>query len=203
MDIYFPAGFKMCRGIAQLSNTCLERAKRIKACVGGFLQRKDWNILCYSIKYRKPRLTLEECLMWKESLEKLLSNKHGLYAFRAFLISEFSEENIAFYLACEDFKNTKSAAKLPSKATRIYEEFIGDEAPREVNIDYETRDITQANVKSPTTSCFDMAQHRIYILMEKDCYPRFLRSAAYRSLLNQLAKKASATRPLCEKDKPK
>lgn len=57
----------------------------------------------------------------------------GLYAFRAFLTSEFSEENIAFYLACEDFKKTKSAAKLPSKAERIYNEFIGTEAPREVS----------------------------------------------------------------------
>lgn len=47
-------------------------------------------------------------------------------------MSEFSEENIAFYLACEDFKSTKSAAKMPSKAKRIYEEFIGSEAPREV-----------------------------------------------------------------------
>lgn len=31
------------------------RAKRIKACVGGVLQRQDWNILCYCYKYRKPR----------------------------------------------------------------------------------------------------------------------------------------------------
>jgi len=56
----------------------------------------------------------------------------GLYAFRSFLVSEFSEENIAFYLACEDFKSTKSVAKMPSKAKRIYEELIGSEAPREV-----------------------------------------------------------------------
>ncbi|KTF85116.1 hypothetical protein cypCar_00029263 [Cyprinus carpio] len=158
-----------------------------------------------------PRLTLEECLMWKQSLEKLLSSKHGLYAFRAFLKSEFSEENIAFYLACEDYKSTKSAAKMPSKAKRIYEEFIGSEAPREVNIDYETRDITQDNLKSPTASCFDMAQYRIYILMEKDCYPRFLRSAAYRNLVNQLtvksakarSKKAIVARPPIEIEEPK
>uniref|UniRef100_A0A8B9L3S1 Regulator of G protein signaling 16 n=1 Tax=Astyanax mexicanus TaxID=7994 RepID=A0A8B9L3S1_ASTMX len=113
----------------------------------------------------------------------------GLYAFRAFLVSEFSEENIAFYLACENYRRTKSPAKLRSKAQRIYNEFIGSEAPREVNIDHETRDITQANVKCPTASCFDSAQYRIYILMEKDCYPRFLRSSAYRDLLSQLAKK--------------
>lgn len=56
----------------------------------------------------------------------------GLYAFRAFLVSEFSEENIAFYLACKDYRNTKSEAKLQAKAQRIYNEFIGSEAPREV-----------------------------------------------------------------------
>lgn len=50
------------------------------------------------------------------------------------MTSEFSEENIAFYLACKDFKKTKSVAKLPSKAERIYNEFIGTEAPREVSL---------------------------------------------------------------------
>lgn len=66
------------------------------------------------------------------SLSLSLSPTDGLYAFRAFLVSEFSEENIAFYLACKDYKNTKSEAKLQAKAQRIYNEFIGSEAPREV-----------------------------------------------------------------------
>lgn len=56
----------------------------------------------------------------------------GLCAFTAFLVSEFSEENIAFYFACEDYRNTKSLAKLPAKAQKIYDEFIGSDAPREV-----------------------------------------------------------------------
>ncbi|XP_026789276.1 regulator of G-protein signaling 16 isoform X1 [Pangasianodon hypophthalmus] len=186
----------MCRGLAALPNNCLERiicvlgrAKGLKARMSSFLQKQDWKLLCYAYKLRKPRLNLEECLTWKESFENLLSSKHGLYAFRAFLVSEFSEENIAFYLACKDYKNTKSEAKLQAKAQRIYNEFIGSEAPREVNIDHETRDITQANIKLPTATCFDQAQHRIYILMEKDCYPRFLRSSAYRDLVSQLTKK--------------
>ena len=54
--------------------------------------------------------------------------------------------------------------------------------PPQVNIDHETRDITRANLRSPSASCFDLAQHKIYTLMEKDCYPRFLRSAAYRDM---------------------
>lgn len=53
-------------------------------------------------------------------------------AFTAFLVSEFSEENIAFYFACEDYRNTKSASKLSVKAQKIYDEFISTDAPREV-----------------------------------------------------------------------
>ncbi|KAF5899057.1 Regulator of G-protein signaling 8, partial [Clarias magur] len=107
------------------------RAKGLKERMSSFLLKQDWKLPCYACKLRKPRLTLEECLTWKESFENLLSSKHGLYAFRAFLVSEFSEENIAFYLACKDYKSTKSGAKLQAKAERIYNEFIGSEAPRE------------------------------------------------------------------------
>lgn len=53
-------------------------------------------------------------------------------AFRAFLKTEFSEENLEFWLACEDFKRTRSAAKLASRAHRIFEEFVDVQAPREV-----------------------------------------------------------------------
>ncbi|XP_012689603.1 regulator of G-protein signaling 16 [Clupea harengus] len=187
----------MCKGLAALPASYLERVKEFKARFGSFLQRQDWSLPFLPYKEGKPRPTLEECLQWKESFEKLLSSKHGLYAFRAFLISEFSEENIAFYLACEDFKKTRSAAKLPSKAERIFNEFIGTEAPREVNIDHETQDITKANLLHPTTSCFEKAQHLIYILMEKDCYPRYLRSAGYRDLISQLT--FGKQHPMCQK----
>lgn len=57
----------------------------------------------------------------------------GLDAFRTFLKSEFSEENVEFWLACEDFKKTESAEKIASKAKRIYTEFIEANAPKEVS----------------------------------------------------------------------
>lgn len=56
----------------------------------------------------------------------------SLYAFQTFLMSEYSEENLAFYLACEDYMNTPSPSKLSSKAKKIYDEFIVCDAPREV-----------------------------------------------------------------------
>lgn len=188
----------MCKGLASLPTCCLERAKELKARLGSVLQIPNWNLSCCKIGKNKP--TLEECLRWKESFEKLLSSKYGLYAFTAFLMSEFSEENIAFYFACEEYKHIKCPAKLATKAKKIYDEFIGSEAPREINIDHETRDITKANMLVPTYSCFDMAQHKIYMLMAKDCYPRFLRSPAYRDLVCQ-AKPSTKARNLPQQEK--
>lgn len=53
-------------------------------------------------------------------------------AFRTFLKSEFSEENVEFWLACEDFKKTKSSTKIALKAQKIYSDFIQADAPKEV-----------------------------------------------------------------------
>lgn len=60
------------------------------------------------------------------------SPSDGLAAFRSFLQSEFSEENIEFWVSCEDFKKTKNPVKMATKAKKIYEDFIQSEGPREV-----------------------------------------------------------------------
>ncbi|KAI5103859.1 regulator of G-protein signaling 16, partial [Silurus meridionalis] len=167
---------KMCQGLESLPVSCLERVKELKARLGSFLLKQELNL---SSK-REPRT--EDALKWRTSFQNLLAHKDGLCAFRTFLQSEHSEENIAFYLACEDYKKTKMSSKLCSKAKKIYEEFIDADAPREVNLDHETKSITKKNVQEPTCSCFDLAQSKIYTLMEKDCYPRFLKSAFYSEL---------------------
>lgn len=171
----------MCRGLDSLPITCLERAKELKALFGSFLSKSEHSITAQCKKNDKERLNLEEPLKWKESLDKLLCSQNGLCLFRAFLVSEFSEENMAFYLACEDFKSSKTS-KMAAKAKKIYDEFIGSDAPREVNLDHTTKAITTANMEKPTASCFDLAQGKIYTLMEKDCYPRFLKSSTYLEL---------------------
>ncbi|KAM6902177.1 regulator of G-protein signaling 3a isoform 2-T2 [Xenentodon cancila] len=142
-----------------------------------------------SMKSVKP--TPEEALKWGDSLDKLLAHKYGLAAFRAFLRTEFSEENLEFWLACEEYRKIKSQSKMASKAKKIFAEYIAIQSCKEVNLDSYTRDHTKDNLQNVTRSCFDLAQRRIYGLMEKDSYPRFLRSELYLDLINQ--KKASAT----------
>ncbi|XP_028834125.1 regulator of G-protein signaling 5b [Denticeps clupeoides] len=174
----------MCRGLESLPTLCLEWAKELRAHFGNIRHKQE---LCHFHRTSKQMMASDEPLKWRESFQDLLSNKHGLCAFSAFLVSEYSAENMAFYLACEDYINTKSSSKLPAKARKIYDEFIGSEAPREVNLDHETKNVTKKNLEHPTHSCFDLARSKIYSLMEKDCYPRFLKSAAYKDLSRQLA----------------
>nr|XP_020762315.1 regulator of G-protein signaling 3 isoform X12 [Odocoileus virginianus texanus] len=135
------------------------------------------------MKSFKP--TSEEALKWGESLEKLLVHKYGLAVFQAFLRTEFSEENLEFWLACEDFKKVKSQSKMAAKAKKIFAEYIAIQACKEVNLDSYTREHTKDNLQSVTRGCFDLAQKRIFGLMEKDSYPRFLRSDLYLDLINQ------------------
>ncbi|XP_019357563.1 PREDICTED: regulator of G-protein signaling 1 [Gavialis gangeticus] len=134
---------------------------------------------------RKVLLSAEEVMQWSQSLEKLLASQRGQGVFREFLKSEFSEENMEFWLACEEYKKTKSD-HLHGKAERIYEEFVQSNAVKQINIDYRTRETTAKKAQDPTLTSFDEAQKTVYILMERDSYPRFLKSKAYLSLLNQL-----------------
>lgn len=57
----------------------------------------------------------------------------GQTAFTAFLKSEFSQENIEFWRACEDYKKT-SAEKMATKAKQIFDQYVEMDSANEVNI---------------------------------------------------------------------
>uniref|UniRef100_A0A8C6T8M5 Regulator of G-protein signaling 8 n=1 Tax=Neogobius melanostomus TaxID=47308 RepID=A0A8C6T8M5_9GOBI len=120
------------------------------------------------------------------SLNKSKFHIYGLVVFRTFLKSEFSDENIEFWMACEDYKKVKGSTKLASKASKIYNEFIDVKAPREINIDYRTRERTKRTLlMEPTPTCLNEVQSKVFSLMEKDSYPRFLRSKMYQDIVNR------------------
>ena len=55
--------------------------------------------------------------------------------FREFLRCEYSEENILFWLACEDLKKENNPEKIEEKARMIYEDYVSILSPREVRIE--------------------------------------------------------------------
>nr|XP_020764655.1 regulator of G-protein signaling 16 isoform X2 [Odocoileus virginianus texanus] len=190
----------MCRTLAAFPTSCLERAKEFKTRLGIFLHKSELGSdtgsagkFEWGSKHSKEGNFSEDVLGWKESFDLLLSSKNGVAAFHAFLKTEFSEENLEFWLACEEFKKLRSATKLASRAHRIFEEFICSEAPKEVNIDHETRELTRTNLQAATAACFDVAQGKTRTLMEKDSYPRFLKSPAYRDLASQATQAVAAS----------
>uniref|UniRef100_A0A3B5LCP7 Regulator of G-protein signaling 1 n=1 Tax=Xiphophorus couchianus TaxID=32473 RepID=A0A3B5LCP7_9TELE len=129
-----------------------------------------------------PKDPLDDVEVWSESVDKVLGCKPaGQIAFREFLKSEYSEENILFWLACEDYKKIKTVPEMISSANRIYSEFVHPEAPRQfqINIDCTTRENITKNISQPTLTSFDTAQKLVYSLMARDCYPRFLKSDIY------------------------
>ncbi|XP_039193049.1 regulator of G-protein signaling 16 [Crotalus tigris] len=177
----------MCRGLVALPASCLERAKEFKTRLGILLHKPEFGHKIGNFSWStKQKYSLEEALGWKESFDQLLRSRSGMAAFHGFLKTEFSEENLEFWLACEEYKKIPSKVKLATKANRIFEDFVQNEAPREVNLDHETREATRRNLAVATSTCFEEAQAKTYILMEKDSYPRFLKSAYYRDLIEQV-----------------
>ncbi|KAG7491425.1 hypothetical protein MATL_G00003500 [Megalops atlanticus] len=164
----------MCKGLSYLPSSCLEKAKGMRVKLSHLAEKQDW---AHRHKAQEERVL--------QDLESLLNSKMGQQVFRWFLRSEFSEENLEFWLACEDYRTTPES-KLGAKALSIYKQFINSEAPQEVNLDSETREALTSMIEAPAADTFDIAQQRIYSLMAKDSFPRFLRSSYCQEALKAL-----------------
>ncbi|KAI1889123.1 hypothetical protein AGOR_G00175830 [Albula goreensis] len=131
--------------------------------------------------------TLEEVRSWGQSFDKLMNSPAGRNAFREFLRTEFSEENMLFWLACEDLKKETNKSVVEEKVRLIYEDYVSILSPKEVSLDSRVREVINRNMLEPSTHTFDDAQLQIYTLMQRDSYPRYMNSAAYADLLQLLS----------------
>lgn len=56
--------------------------------------------------------------------------------FRQFLRSEYSEENLMFWIACEELKKETNPTAIDEKARIIYEDYVSILSPKEVGWQY-------------------------------------------------------------------
>ena len=136
----------------------------------------------------------------------------GSSLYHDFLQREFSNENLEFWQAVEDYKNNTKPKEMTAKAQQIYKDFltVNQSSKKQqvcfffknsfknsfknwfncyviqVNVDAETRTITLANIQcdNPDEHAFDRAQRRIQHMMERDSYQRFLKSDVFLELVN-------------------
>lgn len=134
-------------------------------------------------------MTMDELRSWGKSFDKLMKSSSGRKVFRNFLKGEYSEENILFWLACEDFKKHVDKANIERKARLIYMHYIHQLSSTEVSLDSRVRDIVKRNLPEPQANMYDEAQLQIYTLMQRDSYPRFVNSQMFKSLVQQTEKK--------------
>ncbi|KAI4883351.1 hypothetical protein NFI96_011204 [Prochilodus magdalenae] len=185
---FFSLTATMCKGLAALPATCLKSAKDIKHKIGFLLQKPEPVQDQRLVKEKeKEKVTAVKSIApvdaekWKTSFSNLMKNDAGRTVFTGFLKSEFSQENIEFWEACEDFKRLP-AKQMEAKAKQIFELYISVDSPKEVNLDSATREETRRNLDKCDTTCFDEAQNKVFTLMENDSYRRFLRSKLFRDL---------------------
>lgn len=74
------------------------------------------------------------------TFEKVMKSAAGRSCFRHFLRTEFSEENMMFWLACEELKKETNKTVVEEKVRKIYEDFISILSPKEVR--HQCRDIS-------------------------------------------------------------
>ncbi|XP_068110200.1 regulator of G-protein signaling 6 isoform X1 [Hyperolius riggenbachi] len=129
---------------------------------------------------------------WGFSLDEVLKDQVGREQFLRFLESEFSSENLRFWLVVQDLKR-QPLQEVPKRVEEIWAEFLAPGAQSAINLDSHSFEKTSQNVKDPGRYTFEDAQEHIYKLMKSDSYARFLRSQIYQDLLMMKKKGKSLT----------
>ena len=138
--------------------------------------------------------TQEEVRSWQDKMENLLENRYGCILFGEFLEKEYSRENLDFVLKCREYKklfqnSKKNQKKIHKLAKEIFESFLEDGAPQEVNLESTVKTATKKAFKEELEeNTFSLAQNKIEQLLDNDKYRRFLKSSTYINLIDTVAK---------------
>lgn len=155
------------------------------------MTRKRWNVIramtLLNLEVRTSAgssVLKDDARQWSKSFKKLMDSHLGQQVFTNFLETEYSDENMMFYHACEDFKAEKKSVKRQIMAKEMYAMFLQPSAPLEVNVDSKARkNLLSRIIENPSKDLFDEAQGQVYSLMEKDCFRRFVQSEIYKNYL--------------------
>ncbi|XP_028843901.1 regulator of G-protein signaling 9-like isoform X2 [Denticeps clupeoides] len=116
---------------------------------------------------------------WTFSFGELLSDPRGRDDFRLFLKKEFSGASMCDRQLLRDcaWRRRVTSVLLTFFVSRT---FLARGAPRWINIDGKTMEVTVKGLKHPHRYVLDAAQTHIFMLMKKDSYGRYLKSPVFK-----------------------
>jgi len=122
---------------------------------------------------------------WEISLEDLVVDPLGVKELMEYMKKEYSHENLRFWLAVQELRyGPGTEQKIKKKVKEIWDEFLSPGAKSEINIDGRTLEATKVAMKTASRFTFEVAATHIYkLLLKNDCYPRFIRSENYKTIL--------------------
>jgi len=120
----------------------------------------------------------------KVTLAEIIDHSDVLDAFKEYLRSEFSLENLLFCQDVELFKTLTKYSEIYDRTISLYHKYIEPNAIHEVNISFETRkkisdkleELMELGDQASDATCYDIAQDEITEGLERDSVPRFLLS---------------------------
>ena len=102
-----------------------------------------------------------------------LSQEENIKVFREFLQSQYSQENLNFYLACEKYRKLDpdlvGREMVKFMAKQIFNDFLSENSQQPINVDNSFSEIIRANINSPGPDLFLPVQAEIFDLMRTDC----------------------------------
>merc|ERR1712023_141197 len=101
-----------------------------------------------------------------------------------------SSENLEFWEAVQEYKLlVDESPEMLARAKEIYDEFISDDAPKQVNLNSRNRTDVDTLLEYGSINLFDDSVAEIFLLMKKDTLPRFLRSPYFEHLVEEKEKR--------------
>ncbi|ELR25386.1 regulator of g protein signaling domain containing protein [Acanthamoeba castellanii str. Neff] len=138
----------------------------------------------------------------RPSLLEVLENRELALSFRQFLHKWYSNENLAFWVAVEDYKGLPREER-KKRADEIYGKYFRPNSDYEINITNDQKRQLDASLAGANPDVFNKIQHSIFNLLETDCFPRFLDSDLYKEyeqgVLNQKGRKRKDSKKVKKK----
>jgi len=96
-------------------------------------------------------------------------------SFVDFLCDHCAEESLEFWISVELYRLMPNSHERICASRKIFDKFVLEGAPREINIASDQRDrvIQKMDSFQVDASLFDEIQQSVYLLLENDCYRRF------------------------------